>query len=124
LFGSATIDVDITTQSAQGCGVAYGIVSGRTLNWTSRVRAYRSDGITTCDGGLCGKFGAPPEGQAPWTLRPQDVTFGAFTFSPDGRTFTMPKTFVEASRSPQQTAFVELSGREVRRVCVDPGACR
>jgi hypothetical protein len=123
IVGSADIDVDLTTTTAQGCGVAQGVLEGNTVRWTSRVRGYRSDGTTTCDGGLCGKFGAPPEGQAPWGLRPQDVTFGGFTFGPDGKTFTMANTFVETSRNPQQTAFVSLSGREVRRVCVQ-NPCR
>jgi hypothetical protein len=124
VFGSAEIDVDLTTRTAEGCGVAYGVRSGNTIQWSSRVRGYRSDGTTTCAGALCGKFGAPREGQNPWLLRPQDVQFGTFTFSADGSTFTMPTTFVEASKNPQQTAYVALSGREVRRTCVKPDTCR
>jgi hypothetical protein len=124
IVGSADIDVNLVTRSDEGCGVAHGVLQGNVLHWTSRVRNYRSDGTTTCEGGLCGKFGAPKEGTNPWGLRPQDVTFGSFTFAPDGKTFTMPNTFVETSKDPQQTAHVALAGREVRRECVPANTCR
>ena len=123
-FGSADIDVDLTTRSAEGCGVAHGTLVGHTLRWTTRIRDYRSDGTTTCAGGLCGRFGAPKDGENPWRLLPQDVPFGDFTFSPDMTTFTMPSTFVETSRDPQQTAHVALAGREARRTCMPPSTCR
>ncbi len=124
VIGSADIDVNLLTQSAQGCGVATGVLEGNTIRWTSHVRDYRSDGTTHCEGGLCGKFGAPKEGTNPWRLKPQEVPFGAFTFSPDGKTFTMPSTFVETSKDPQQTAHVALAGREARRICVPANTCR
>ncbi len=125
IFGSATIIADLTTETAEGCGVAFGVVSGNELSWTSPIHGYRSDGTIHCEGGLCGKFEAPPPGESGFSLPPQDVQFGPFTFGPDGSTVhDGSSTFVEKSELPKQTAYIALSGREVRRVCVQANSCR
>ena len=124
IFGGADIQTDLTTRTAEGCGVGHGMRSAETLSWTSTIRDYRTDGTIYCEGSLCGRFEAPPEGDSEFHVGSQDVRFAPFTFSPDGSTFTMPKTFVEKSENPKQTAFVALSGREVRRQCVAAHTCK
>jgi hypothetical protein len=124
IFGGADIQTDLTTRTAEGCGVGHGVRNGETLTWTSTIRDYHTDGTIHCEGSLCGRFQAPPPGESEFRVGSQDVRFSPFTFSPDGSTFTMPKTFVEKSEDPKQTAFVALSGREVRRQCVAASTCK
>jgi hypothetical protein len=95
---------------------ADGALSKGTLYWNTDVKA-RTDGTVTCDGSLCGRFGAPAPGTAPLHIAPHDVHFRPWTFSADMRSFTMPRSWVSHSESPQQSAFVTLTGREVRRTC-------
>jgi hypothetical protein len=113
-----------TTVGKDACGVAArGTLSGTTLQWTTPVQGYRTNGTLTCDGSLCGSFGAPPSGTSQLNVPPHNVQFNAFQFSPDMKTFTMGDTFVSKTTQPQQTAHITLSGRETRRACVPKPSC-
>ncbi|HEY8074824.1 MAG TPA: hypothetical protein VIF62_11960 [Labilithrix sp.] len=122
LFWKTTVKSDSrTTVGADACGVvATGRLEGSTLEWTTDLHGVRTDGTLTCDGSLCGSFGAPPPGRSPLHVPPHDVHFYPWTFSPDGKTFTMPRTWVSHTESPSQTAFITLAGRETKRTCVKP----
>jgi len=98
--------------------VAEGVLMGRVLSWSGPVRGYRTDGTLTCEGSMCGKFGAPPAGRSELHIGPGPVEFKSFEFARDMKTFTMPETFVAKTDVPKQTAYVALSGREVRRTCL------
>jgi hypothetical protein len=126
LVVKTTVSVDSTTRATpNACGsAAEGAVHGRTLTWATPVRGYHSDGTLTCDGVVCGKFGAPPDGSSPMHVGPVDVRFAPFHFAADGRSFTMPRTFALSTDTPKQTAYIELTGRETRRALVAPQACR
>jgi hypothetical protein len=118
LFWNAHVVTDTHTRAtADGSGAAAGTLRGTTLVWTSPVRGYRTDGALTCEGSLCGKFGAPPEGRSEIHIGPGPVPFGPFQFSRDLKTFTMGETFVARTDAPKQTAHVTLAGREVHRAC-------
>lgn len=108
-----------TTVGRDACGdMARGKLEDRTLRWLSPLSGYRTDGTLTCDGSLCGTFGAPPQGRSELHIPPHNVSFSPFQFSPDMKTFSMAKTFVTKTESPKQTAHIALAGREVRRTCV------
>jgi hypothetical protein len=113
-----------TTVGSDACGVvASGVLSGRTLDWKSDIRAARTDGTLTCDGSMCGKFGAPPSGTSQLHVAPHDTRFRAWVFAPDMRSFTMEKTWMSRSESPKQEAHITLTGKEVRRVCMTAPRC-
>ena len=97
--------------------IAEGTLDGTTLRWTTVVRAMHTDGTLLCEGSLCGKFGAPPEGASEVHTAPHPVTFNPFTFDAEKRTFTMPYAVVSRSENPKQTSKVTLAGREVKRWC-------
>jgi hypothetical protein len=119
LFFTTTVTTRTHTRATPVGGVAAeGKLSGRRLDWTSKVRGYRTDGYLICEGALCGKFGAPPAGRSELHIGPNDVQFSGLSFSADLKRLTMPSTFVSKTKSPKQTAHVELSGREVRRRAV------
>ncbi len=126
LFWSAKVVTDTRTQGTPGaCGVAEGAMTGTTLAWTSPLRGYRTDGTITCEGTLCGKFGAPPPGSSELHIGPRPVAFSPFQFARDLHTFTMAETYVAKTEMPKQTAHVALAGREARRACIQaPVACR
>jgi hypothetical protein len=112
-----------TTVGKDACGiVSTGVLDGRSIHWTSETNA-RTDGTISCDGSLCGSFGAPPSGTSPLHVPPHAVRFSPWTFSADMKTFTMPKTWMSQSDMPQQTAHVALSGRETKRTCVEANPC-
>lgn len=111
LFWTTTVTTRAQTKAAS----AHGTLTGQILAWTTKVRGYRTDGTLTCEGSLCGKFGAPPAGTSELHIGPNDVQFRPLTFSSDLRRFTMPKTFVAKTKMPKQTAHVEVSGRELTR---------
>lgn len=111
-----TTDSNTTVVADPAGVVAAGSLAGRTLSWNSDVKA-RTDGTVTCDGSLCGKFGAPPPGTTPLHIPLHDVHFRPWTFSADMRSFTMPRTWMSQSEMPKQTGFIQLAGREVRRTC-------
>ncbi len=125
LFWTTTVVTDTTTHvTLDSCAsAAEGVLVERTLRWTGPVRGYATDGTITCDGSLCGKFGAPAPGRSELHIAPHPVQFSSFDFSPDEKTFSMSATFVSKTDSPKQTAYVALSGREGRRACVPPPAC-
>ncbi len=118
LFWTTTVTTDTRTGAEERAVAAEGTMKGRVLEWLGSVRGYHTDGTLTCDGSMCGKFGAPPPGKSELHIGPSPVRFSSFTFAPDGKTFTMASTFVAKTEMPKQTAFVSLAGREARRVCV------
>ena len=115
---STKVVTDSRTTVASACdGAAKGTLQDNDVIWNTQVGGYHSDGTMSCEGNVCGKFGAPPPGSSP--IHESDaVTFKPFHFSPDGRTFAMDYTKVSHTDSPAQTSFVSLSGREVKRTCV------
>jgi hypothetical protein len=124
LFWNARVTTDALTRGTpDACGVAEGVLQGTALGWTSPVRGYRTDGTITCEGVLCGKFGAPPPGRSELHIGPGPVSFSPFQLARDAKTFTMSETFVAKTDMPKQTAHVALAGREVRRACVPASSC-
>lgn len=103
--------------------VARGALASNTLKWASKVRGYRTDGTLTCEGSLCGKFGAPPAGTSELHVGPNDVQFSSLTFSSDLKRLEMPRTFVSKTKMPKQTAHVMLKGRETARRKVELPSC-
>lgn len=125
VFTTTVVTDTITTATPNGCAsVANGAMDKLRLQWRTPVSGYRTDGTLTCDGTLCGKFGAPPKGQSPLHIGPGPVPFAPFVFSSDMKTFTMPFTRVAKTEMPKQTADLALAGREIRRTCVQaPATC-
>jgi hypothetical protein len=111
----------VATPDATGT-IASGTFTGRTLKWDTDLNGMHSDGTVTCEGSLCGKFGAPPEGQSEVHTPPHPVTFNPFEFDADKKTFTMALAVVSRFESPRQTSRIALAGREVKRTCISPGA--
>ncbi len=126
LLWTTTVVTDTQTRATPDpCGIAArGALSRTTLSWSTPVTGYRTDGTLTCEGMLCGKFGAPPPGRSELHIGPGPVRFRAFELSKDLSTFTMQSTYVAKTDMPRQTAHVALAGREVRRSCVPPPSCR
>jgi hypothetical protein len=126
LFWAAHVTTYAVTRAASpdGCSaVASGVLSGRTLQWTSDMSEDRTEGVLECEGSLCGSFGAPPAGRSALHIAPHAVRLKPFEFGPDMRTFTMAEAFVAKTEQPKQTASLTLSGREVRRTCAGPPRC-
>jgi hypothetical protein len=122
LFWTTTVKTRTETRATPvGGAAAEGALVGRNLQWTSKVRGYRTDGYIVCEGSLCGKFGAPPPGRSELHIGPNDVQFSTLETSPDLKRFSMPSTFVSKTKTPQQTAHIRLKGRELRRQVV---ACK
>jgi hypothetical protein len=82
------------------------------------MHTYRTDGTTTCDGSLCGKFGAPPPGVSEVHIGPRSVQLASFRFAPGMKTFSMAQVQTSHADSPSQTTSEAISGREVKRTCV------
>jgi hypothetical protein len=120
LFWTTTVITDAETRATPDAsgGVAEGALAGSTIAWATPFRGYRTDGTLSCEGALCGKFGAPPPGRSKLQIGPLPVEFRPFELASDRKTFTMPYTFVVKTDMPMQTAHVALAGREVRRACV------
>ena len=126
LFWTTTAITDTNTAATPDpCGIAAegAIDARRTIRWRTPLRGYHTDGTLTCDGSLCGKFGAPPQGQMPLHIGPSAVWFSPFVFAPDMQTFTMATTHVSKTSMPKQSGEVALSGRERRRACVPVAPC-
>ncbi len=107
------------------CGVAArGNNDGRSLEWTSPVRGYRTDGSVSCRGLLCGRFGMPREGETPLHVGPADVRFSSLSFrGRQFRRFHMPATQVSRGGSPRATTRIQLVARAVGRRCDDAPPC-
>jgi len=125
LFWTTTVTTDTRTAATPDrCwSAAEGMLDGRTLKWSTPVRGYHTDGTLTCDGSLCGKFGAPPAGTSDLRIAPHDVTLGPLAYGEDGKTFKMASTFVTKTDMPKQTGYLTLAARELRRTCVQPKPC-
>ena len=126
LFWSTSVITDTNTAATpNACSVAAeGTLDGaRTIRWSTMISGYHTDGTLTCEGSMCGKFGAPPPGQSPLHIGPGPVVFSPFVFSTDMQTFTMATTHVAKTDMPKQSGEIALSGREVSRVCVPVASC-
>lgn len=125
LFWTTHVLIDTkTVTTPDACGdVAKGQLEGGTVRWQTPMSGSRTDGTLTCDGTLCGNFGAPPSGKSEFHLPPHAVASGPFVFAADMKTFSMPSTLVSKAESPRQNTHVTLAGREVRRTCVRVAAC-
>ena len=126
LLWTTTVTTDTKTAAIpDACGSASeGTLADHSLRWTTPVSGYHTDGSLTCEGSLCGKFGAPPQGTTALHIPPHPVQFNPFQLSADGKTFTMASTFVTKTDMPKQTGYVTLSGREVKRTCVESKVCK
>lgn len=114
LFWTTTVTSDTDTRMT---AAAEGVLTDHTLRWLGRAAAMRSDGVISCDGSLCGAFGAPPRGTSPLHLGPNPISLEPFEFGADLTTFTMRYAFVSETDSPKQRSYVALAGREIRRTC-------
>jgi hypothetical protein len=125
LLGKTTVDTDATTRKAPDpCAIpGEGRLNATALEWNAPVRGFRTDGVLTCEGTFCGRFGAPPAGRSALTSGPEPVQFSPFRFNADMKTFTMSSTFVSKTDSPKQTAHLTLAGRETTRSCVQAKTC-
>lgn len=126
LFWTTSVTTDTRTAATpNGCSIAAeGQLAARILSWRTPVRGYHTDGMLTCTGSLCGKFGAPPPGQSELHIPPAPVLFSSFELSADAKTFTMAPTQVGKTEQPKQTSFLGLAGREARRTCVPIPVCK
>jgi hypothetical protein len=111
-------DAHNTVHPGGTAGAARGTLRDGAITWSTKVAGYHSDGTLTCEGTMCGSFGAPPRGVSPFREGPTDVTFPPFVFSRDMRTFTMTSALV--SSTPERSVFIALAGREIARSCVPP----
>jgi hypothetical protein len=119
LWNTTVLTEADTRGTPDACGgVADGALTGASVAWSTPIRGYRTDGTITCDGSLCGMFGAPPPGKSELHIGPGPVDFKPFAFVRDMSTFTMANTFVSKTEMPKQTAYVALSGREMKRACL------
>jgi hypothetical protein len=111
-------DIQMRASLAPSSSVVEGTLGGNTLRWAGRASGVRSDGTLTCEGSMCGKFGAPPAGISEIHTGPSSITLKPFEFAADMRTFTMPFAVVSESDVPRERTLVSMAGREVRRICV------
>jgi hypothetical protein len=125
-FWWADVSTDANTSvSTDGCGnAAKGTLDGHTLRWKTPVLGHRTDGTLTCKGPLCGVFGAPKRGTTELHFGPTNKAFGPFVFAPDMNTFAMAATPPVKMMQPKQTSQFAISGREVKRRCVERSFCR
>lgn len=117
---SSVIVTDATSHATpNACGVAAdGVLDDQKLRWTTPVHGYHTDGSIDCSGSLCGLLGAPPKGTSGIHIPPSEVRLHDLAIASSLETFTMPYTLVSKTKEPQQTAFVSMAGREVKRTCV------
>jgi hypothetical protein len=115
---SATVTTATHSKSTAGDD---GTLQGTTLTWGGPMPAYSTTGTMTCDGSLCGKFGAPPPGTSPVSIPPRSIALAPFQFGKDLKTFSMPFVLIsqsDGSSSPKQTSYEAIAGREMKRTCV------
>jgi hypothetical protein len=119
----------VTDSAAHAVPDANGVAaSGRwlgesVLQWDSPLRNYRSDGALTCEGSLCGKFGAPPPGRSELHQASSAIRLEPFRFDRTGQTFQMDFALVSSSEAPRQRTYLALAGRRTALTCLpaDPG---
>jgi hypothetical protein len=122
---NATVVTDTAARVvADGAGAA---ASGRwfgdgILQWDAPLHGYRSDGSLTCDGSLCGKFGAPPQGRSELHQASSAVRWQPFRFDREGQTFQMDFALVSSSEAPRQRSYLALAGRRTGRTCIQADA--
>jgi hypothetical protein len=121
---SAFTSITDTAVTPNACAVAAeGTLVDHRIRWSTPLLGYRTDGIVTCVGSLCGMGGAPAPGEQTLHLGPGPVWFNPFDFATDMQTFAMQSTQVSRTESPKLTATIALSGRETRRSCVQLQPC-
>jgi hypothetical protein len=123
LFWKTTVTTHAESRAVPTRGaIADGRLDGHTLRWSGPAVGFRSDGTITCDGGMCGQFGAPGPGTTDLHVGPNTIDFRPFEFDADMRTFSMPFALVSESSSPKQRSFLAIGAREVRRACAPVGS--
>jgi hypothetical protein len=121
---SFIMSADIVTHAMARAGagadgvVAAGTLAGDALRWDTAMRGYHTDGTLSCDGSLCGNFGAPPAGKSPLHSAPRAVQLQPFRFKGSGLTVQMPQALVSQDTSPPQKGYLALSGKAKSWVCV------
>jgi hypothetical protein len=122
LLWTTQVTTSIEMRAGNSGTVADGTLTGHVVQWSSQAKGVHSDGTLSCEGSMCGKFGAPPSGTSELHAGPNALELKPFEFSADMKTFAMPYTLVSKSASPQQQTLVALSGRERNRACVLPAS--
>ncbi len=116
------------------CGAAaVGTVQGDVLTWSDftgtaqgtsdppNLHGYIAEGTITCDGPLCGTFGAPPQGTTDKIDGPYDIRFEPWRLSADAGAFFAP-CFV-TQQDLNSTVRLQAYGVESSRECVTAQAC-
>ena len=89
-FASVSTDI-VNTAGPEACGVATGTLSGTDLQWSpAEISSVCQTGQISCEGGLCGQFGSPPEDEPEIITNecaPQPIE--SFVFGADLSTFDM-----------------------------------
>jgi hypothetical protein len=119
-FWTVRVMTDVETRATPDSRtlVAEGVLAQHSLRWTRVPGRFHDDGTLTCEGDLCGKFGAPPAGRSEQHLGPPTLSLGPFEFAADMKTFSMRSTLATQTNEPQQVSYISLAGRELRRRCV------
>lgn len=126
VFGIGTVVTNDThTKTTPNvCGVsAQGVMSNRTLRWTTLWNGIHTDGHVTCSGSMCGRFGAPPQGQSDVHTPAHPAVFKSFQYASDLKTFHMDYSVTAKSTNPSQTSRITFNGRETRRSCIYVKPC-
>ena len=108
---------------ATGAAASGRLFPDGVLRWDTPLHNYRSDGGLTCDGSLCGKFGAPPPGRSELHQASSVIRLEPFRFDRTGQTFQMAFALVSSSEAPRQRTYLALAGRRIASTCLpaDPG---
>jgi hypothetical protein len=118
LLWTTRVSTDIATRASMGSPIADGTLEGHSLHWHGAANGLRSDGTLSCDGSMCGKFGAPPSGTSELHSGPATMKLESFEFGTDMKSFTMPPTLLADPLAGKERTFLSIAGREVRRACV------
>lgn len=116
------------------CGsCAVGNIEGDKLTWSDfagtaygtdqapNVHSFFSEGTITCDGPLCGSFGAPPQGTTPNSDGPYDLRFETWILAADASTFFAPPFITQQDLN--STTRIQVYGVEKSRECKSFQAC-
>jgi hypothetical protein len=126
VFGVGTnVTNDTKTMTTPNvCGVAaQGLLSDRTVRWSTLWNGMHTDGHVTCAGSMCGRFGAPPTGTSEVHQPAHPVSFKSFEYAPDMKSFHMDYSVTAKSTSPSQTSRITFNGRETKRSCIYVRPC-